>query len=234
MLRNSEGKAKPKSKPRAPNKAIVASTQPTRLVLHLADALSPKTMSLTKQWCDACLQSYEPREYHAPLLLRNGHLNTIVGGLFATPKTPPYRRERFDTPDGDFFTVDFLDSTVQQTSRPRALALLYHGLESTTYTPLTMREAWSLAEAGFDVAAIAFRGCGGDMNQTPKTYHIGFTDDLKFLVETLHKRDPTRRMYLTATSLGGNVMAKYLAELGDDAVKYNVLGEPTLEIFNGW
>jgi hypothetical protein len=30
--------------------------------------------------------------------------------LNPTSQIPPYRRERFDTPDGDFFTVDFLDS----------------------------------------------------------------------------------------------------------------------------
>ncbi len=89
-----------------------------------------------------------------------------------------------------------------------------------------MREAWSLADAGFDVGAIAFRGCAGEVNLTPKTYHIGYSEDARFLVETMHKKDPSRRIYLSATSLGGNVMAKLLGELGEDAIKYNVLGAP--------
>ncbi len=80
---------------------------------------------------------------------------------------------------------------------------------------MQVREAWSLAEAGFDVAAISFRGCSGEDNLRPGAYHLGFTDDVKFLALTLHKRDPSRRMYVTGTSLGGNVMTKLLGELGE-------------------
>ena len=47
---------------------------------------------------------------------------------------------------------------------------------------------------------------------------------MKFLAKTLHKRDPARRMYVTGTSLGGNVMTKLLGELGEDAVNYGILG----------
>lgn len=33
-----------------------------------------------------------------------------------------------------------------------------------------------------------------------------------------------QRMYVTGTSLGGNVMTKFLGELGEDAPKYGILG----------
>ena len=74
------------------------------------------------------------------------------------------------------------------------------------------------------MAAISFRGCSGEDNLRPGAYHLGFTDDVKFLAQTMHKRDPTRRLFVTGTSLGGNVMTKLLGELGEDAVKYGILG----------
>jgi len=52
--------------------------------------------------------------------------------------------------------IDFLNSTAGFT---RGIVLLYHGLESTTKAPLTVRQAFALVEQGFDVAAVCFRGC---------------------------------------------------------------------------
>ena len=57
--------------------------------------------------------------------------------------------------------------------------LLYHGLESNTNAPLTVREALSLVKHGFDVAAVSFRGCSGEDNRTPGAYHLGFTNDIR-------------------------------------------------------
>jgi len=52
--------------------------------------------------------------------------------------------------------IDFLNSTAGFT---RGIVLLYHGLESNTKAPLTVRQAFALVEQGFDVAAVCFRGC---------------------------------------------------------------------------
>ena len=50
----------------------------------------------------------------APWWLPGGHLQTIWPALFARrgcAAPPQYRRERWDTPDGDFVDVDFLVDT---------------------------------------------------------------------------------------------------------------------------
>ena len=146
------------------------------------------------------LTSFEPERYEAPLWARNQHVNTIVGALFATPPKPQYRRERWDTPDGDFLDIDWLDSQVPGFSR--GVVLLYHGLESTTSAPLTVRQAFALVEQGFDVAAVCFRGCSGEPNRTPGAYHLGFTKDIRFIAETLHEQSPDQKIFLSGTSLG--------------------------------
>ncbi len=44
----------------------------------------------------------------APLCLPTSHAQTIVPALFARRPDVAYRRERWDTPDGDFIDVDWL------------------------------------------------------------------------------------------------------------------------------
>jgi hypothetical protein len=46
--------------------------------------------------------------YRAPLWLPNSHIQTIVPALFARLPAVSYRRERWDTPDGDFIELDWL------------------------------------------------------------------------------------------------------------------------------
>ncbi len=51
-------------------------------------------------------------DYRAPRWLPGGHLQTIWPALYGrrvVGPQPRYRRERWDTPDGDFVDVDFLE-----------------------------------------------------------------------------------------------------------------------------
>jgi predicted alpha/beta-fold hydrolase len=53
---------------------------------------------------------------------------------------------------------------------------------------------------------------------------MGFTDDLKFLVEQLRERHPSAPIFLSGFSLGGNVICKYLGEMGTAAKDIGILG----------
>jgi predicted alpha/beta-fold hydrolase len=148
----------------------------TRNIYTLPTMSAPSNAATVKESARQILDSFLAREYKAPWWARNKHVNTIVGALFATPPIPAYRRERWDTEDGDFVDIDFLDS---ETKPSRGIVLLYHGLESNTNAPLTVRQAISLSKAGFDVAAVSFRGCSGEDNRTPGAYHLGVTKDIR-------------------------------------------------------
>ena len=71
---------------------------------------------------------------------------------------------------------------------------------------------------------MCFRSCSGEDNLTLKAYHMGFTDDLKFLVEQLRQRYPAAPIFLSGFSLGGNVICKYLGEMGTAAQDIGILG----------
>ena len=47
---------------------------------------------------------------------------------------------------------------------------------------------------------------------THRAYHMGWTEDLRFLLQTLRDRHPQAPFYLSGFSLGGNVICKYLGK----------------------
>ena len=64
-----------------------------------------------------------------------------------------------------------------------------------------------------------FRGCSGKLNTNVRQYHLGFTEDLKYFLDTLKERNQEegaakKPMYLSGFSLGANVVVKLLGELG--------------------
>lgn len=126
-----------------------------------------------------------------------------------------YRRERWETPDGDFVDVDWWEPGVPDRSRP--LVLVLHGLEGSSRAKYVVGLLTSVAAKGWDGAALNFRSCSGELNRRPRFYHSGETEDLDFVVATLLKRHPGRPLALVGYSLGGNVLLKWLGERGGRA-----------------
>ena len=70
--------------------------------------------------------------YHPPAWLPGPHAQTVWPALAARRVAGPrvgYRRERWDTPDGDFVDVDWLDAPA---SSGAPLLVLFHGLEGSS------------------------------------------------------------------------------------------------------
>jgi uncharacterized protein len=190
--------------------------------------------------------SFEARPFQPNPLLRNEHWQTIWGARAIqdmvlkalSPSAVPSawsdvydRREKWETPDNDFFHVDYLFSSSSRGTAaagagapPPPVAIVLHGLESTSSALLPRSMAKAFARQGFDVLALNFRGCCGSENLQPYAYHLGWTEDLAFAIRRLHQEDPRRRIYLTGFSLGGNVILKCLGELGDEAARLGVEG----------
>ena len=150
--------------------------------------------------------------YQPPFYLFNGHVQTIVPSLWRTVPDVHYQRERVETPDGDFLDLDW--------SRPAAgaadtLGIVSHGLEGDASRPYVRGMVRALNQAGFDALAWNYRSCGGEMNRLLRTYHLGDTEDLDFVVRYALRQRPYRRIFLTGFSAGGNVTLKYLGEDAD-------------------
>ncbi len=152
--------------------------------------------------------SFRVRPFQPAWWLPGAHLQTVVGRFLRPAPDPGLRRERLDTPDGDFLLLD-----VGPEPAPDApTALVLHGLEGSSDRSYARVALAGLHRRGIRPVGLNFRSCGGEMNRTARAYHSGETDDLAFVVEHLLERFPGRPLGLVGFSLGGNILLKYLGE----------------------
>ncbi len=151
--------------------------------------------------------------YEAPWWLPGGHVQTILGALLPAPRMA-WRRERWDTPDGDFIDLDW---TQGEASREAPLLALFHGLEGSSASPYARAIAARALATGWRCVVPHFRGCSGELNRLPRAYHSGDSAELDWILRRLGARHAASGV-LTAVgiSLGGNALLKLLGEKGAD------------------
>jgi predicted alpha/beta-fold hydrolase len=161
---------------------------------------------------------FVPRPFHPARWLPGPHAQTLAGRYIRPPHGVHYRRERLDTPDGDFLDLDFATVDGAPPARDDApLCVVIHGLEGSAQSSYVLETARALAEHGIRAVAMNFRSCSGEPNRTARFYHAGETGDLAFLLAHLAARFPAAPLLGIGFSLGSNVLLKYLGERGDES-----------------
>ena len=163
-------------------------------------------------------------EYFAPCWLPGGNLQTIWSALYARRVVegapPQYRRERWNTPDGDFIDVDFQDAPAAAPQRP--LLVLFHGLEGSSRSHYAEAFATYAAARGMDFAVPHFRGCSGELNLAPRAYHSGDYEEIGWILGRLRARHDAAGggpLLAAGVSLGGNALLRWAEEAGMDAAR---------------
>jgi len=152
--------------------------------------------------------------YRAPWWLPGGHLQTLYGALIGHRK-PHWKRERWDTPDGDFIDVDRLPGSAHA-----PLVALFHGLEGSSSSHYAGALAHELAKRGWRGAVPHFRGCSGEPNRLPRAYHSGDAEEIGWILRRLRSEASGAPLFAMGVSLGGNALLKWL---GEDAQAKGVL-----------
>ena len=159
-------------------------------------------------------------KYVAPRWLPGGQLQTIWPALYARrvlgPR-PEYRRERWDTPDGDFVDVDFLQDGIDARV-PRPLLVVFHGLEGSSRSHYSEAFADLARQRGWACALPHFRGCSGEINRAPRAYHSGDHAEIGWMLQRL-RAAYTGPLMAAGVSLGGNALLRWAAEVGTDAAR---------------
>ena len=114
--------------------------------------------------------------YHPPWWLHSGHFQTIYASQLRFVRHVRYRRERIDTPDGDFLDIDWSETGSER------LVILSHGLEGHTQRSYILGMVRAVNQAGWDALAWNFRGCSEESNRLLKFYHSGSSDDLAAVI----------------------------------------------------
>ena len=153
-----------------------------------------------------------PPRFVPPWWLRGAHSQTIFGALLASAPRITFRRERWDTPDGDFVDVDFVDGP-----EGAPWVHLFHGLEGSSESPYARMLMRYVIEHGWRGSILNFRGRSGESNRLPRAYHSGDSDEIDWVLRRFRERLERSPVYVVGVSLGGNAFAKWLGENGEAA-----------------
>ena len=155
--------------------------------------------------------------YRAPRWLAGGHAQTIWPYRLPRAKVP-MRRERVETPDGDFWDFDWLDA---DTAPGAPLVVLFHGLEGGSASHYAGALLALLRARRYRGVVPHFRGCGGTPNRLPRAYHSGDYGEVGAMLASIRARvDAATPVYAVGVSLGGSALLNWLGREGDRASRY--------------
>lgn len=152
--------------------------------------------------------------YRAPAWLPGGNLQTLYAALLARRQPVDYRRERWDTPDGDFIDLDW--TAARATARAPLLAL-FHGLEGSSDSHYARALMHAAIDRGWQGVVVHFRGCSGELNRLPRAYHSGDSAEIDWILRRLQAQHANVPLHAAGVSLGGNALLKWLGEQGTAA-----------------
>ncbi|AYB52422.2 YheT family hydrolase [Ralstonia solanacearum] len=157
---------------------------------------------------------FEPHAFRSPWWLIGGNAQTIIPArLWRFPRIA-YRRERWDTPDGDFIDLDW---TTHDADAHAPLVVMFHGLEGDSRSHYARLMMDALRARRWPGVVPHFRGCSGEMNRAPRMYHSGDSAEIAWILDRLYRTHCAphgRRLLAVGISLGGNMLLRYLGERG--------------------
>ncbi|MBI4205842.1 MAG: alpha/beta fold hydrolase [Betaproteobacteria bacterium] len=176
-------------------------------------------------------------DYIAPAWLPGGHLQTIYAAALIPLPAVSYRRERWETPDGDFIDLDWVESQDPglriedrgfrsedrgsriEDRKEAPLVVLFHGLEGCSGSHYARALMQAIHSSGWRGVVVHFRGCSGEPNRLPRAYHSGDSAEVDWILRRLHEAYRGTTLYAVGVSLGGNVLLKWLGEQENAAAK---------------
>lgn len=187
--------------------------------------------------------------FEPPRLLRNAHLQSIVGSLGLRDRQLRRVAARMLAASRDVVlelgSVRLLGCYSPQTPRParraeapdaspsviaglragtgRGLVIVLHGWEGSASSPYVVALAGRAFEAGFDVFRLNFRDHGGTAALNEELFHSCRLDEVVAAVNEIARRYAAPRVFLVGFSLGGNFALRVAASGAADAALTKVV-----------
>ncbi|KAI9085650.1 hypothetical protein K1719_032493 [Acacia pycnantha] len=159
--------------------------------------------------------------------LSSPHVQTCFLNFFGRPPSFKYRRQMYTTSDGGTIALDWLrssdvshdalhgDDTVRKDD-PTPLVVVIPGLTSDSSSAYLKHLAFCTAKRGWNVVISNHRGLGGVSITSDCFYNAGWTEDARAVIRYLHEEYPRAPLFVIGTSIGANVLVKYLGEEGEN------------------
>lgn len=165
--------------------------------------------------------------YLATPWLASPHFQTAFLNFFGRPPTFCYRRQLYTVHDGGTIALDWLlASDVVGSSCDTArviskddstpLVIVVPGLTSDSASAYIKHLVHRMAKQGWNVVVGNHRGLGGISITSDCFYNAGWTEDVREVVNYLHQEYPKAPLFAIGTSIGANILVKYLGEEGEN------------------
>jgi predicted alpha/beta-fold hydrolase len=162
----------------------------------------------------------QPPPFKAAWWCSGPNQQTILSVALRPVRRLPLERRRWELPDGDFLDADWLPGPAGT-----PILIVLHGLEGSSDSRYVHSMLGAAQAEGWRGLGLNYRGCSGEPNRLPVSYHGGATADLAWVVNQIVKENPGAPIVLVGASLGANILVKYIGENGDrlpEAVKAGV------------
>jgi hypothetical protein len=143
--------------------------------------------------------------------MQNSHIQTVYSSLFRKLLNLYFVKKQFHLSDGDFLECYWHNTPKQTTNTP--LVILFHGLAGSYESPYIQGVVQELSNNGFNSVLMHFRGCTGEDNKLPRSYHSGDTGDALEFIKSVKMEYKNTKLYTVAYSLGANMLLKLLGEI---------------------
>ncbi|XP_028105681.1 embryogenesis-associated protein EMB8-like [Camellia sinensis] len=141
-------------------------------------------------------------------------------------------RQLFHLSDGGTMALDWLmNSNVSKASFQvtdaitkddrTPIVIVIPGLTSDSASAYIKHFAFKMANCGWNVVVSNHRGLGGISITSDCFYNAGWTEDIRKVIDHLHCKYPEAPLFVVGTSIGANILVKYL---GEDDVKTPIAG----------
>ncbi|KAI3445597.1 hypothetical protein Pfo_002262 [Paulownia fortunei] len=160
------------------------------------------------------------------------HLQTTFVHYFGNPPVVNYRRQLFTTSDGGTIALDWVinaevkkpaiqvNDAVQHDDR-NPIIIIIPGLASASDSAYVKHLAFKMAKRGYNVVVSNHRGLGGVPITSDVFYTAARTEDLRSVIHHIHCQYPEAPLFAVGTSVGANILVKYL---GEDGINVPIIG----------
>ncbi|KAK6116621.1 hypothetical protein DH2020_049620 [Rehmannia glutinosa] len=165
--------------------------------------------------------------YLATPWLSSPHFQTSFVNFFGRPPLFTYRRQMFHASDGGIFALDWLmhsdvsgvaaqnnHAITKDDATP--IVVMIPGLTSDSASPYMKHLVFHTAKRGWNVVVSNHRGLGGVSVTSDCFYNAGWTEDVREVINYLHQEYSAAPLFVVGTSIGANILVKYLGEDGEN------------------
>ena len=110
-----------------------------------------------------------------------------------------------DLDDGDFVDLDWLEP-----AQSSPIVVVLHGLGGDSQSHYVRGLVSQLYRVGLRSVVLQHRGCSGEPNRLPRSYHAGDSEDIDFLLRRLKAVEPHTFLFAVGYSLGASMLLNWL------------------------